>query len=80
MIDIQTKLFRYKLPLKKSINKSSNPAVREGLILVLCKNNEILSLGDIAPLPGFSKETIEQAEEQIAQSLKKGFHRAQLGF
>ncbi len=71
MINVQTKLFRYKLPLKKAINKSGTVTFREGLILALCNNNEILSLGEIAPLPGFSRETIDQAEEQIVQSLKR---------
>jgi len=44
------KLFRYKLPMKNGKN-------REGLIVQLDDG-----FGEIAPLPGFSKETLEEAQ------------------
>ena len=66
MTDIKTKLFRYKLPLTKSLNlKGSKVEYREGLILIFWSNDELMAFGEIVLLLGFSRETIEQAEEQL---------------
>ncbi|MFH2047852.1 MAG: o-succinylbenzoate synthase [bacterium] len=71
MINIQPKIFRYYIPLKNDlILKGQAASFREGLILAFCENDKILALGEIAPLPGFSRETIEQAEEQTVRSIK----------
>lgn len=52
------RLFRYALPLK-------NGNLREGLILQWGDR-----FGEIAPLPGFSKETLEEAQNETLQWLK----------
>lgn len=71
MIGIILKIYSYKLPLIRSLNlKGNEVAFREGLILTLWENNELLASGEIAPLPGFSRETIEQAEEQLKRYVK----------
>lgn len=54
------KLFRYKLKLKKG-------GFREGLILQLGDR-----FGEIAPLPKFSKETLEEAEKETIQWMDQG--------
>lgn len=51
------RLFRYALPLK-------NGNMREGLILQWDNR-----FGEIAPLPGFSKETLEEAQNETLQWL-----------
>lgn len=71
MNGIRSKVFRYKLPLKKSLNfKGIQLSHREGLLLAYLENNKIAALGEIAPLPGFSRETIEQVQEQLIRALK----------
>jgi o-succinylbenzoate synthase len=70
-MDIKSKIYRYKLPLVRSLKLKGNVVdVREGLILAYLENDKIIALGDIAPLPGFSRETITQAEEQLVRSVK----------
>lgn len=54
------RLFRYKLPLK-------NRKTREGLILQ-CGDR----YGEIAPLPGFSKETLDEAQVEVQDWIRCG--------
>jgi O-succinylbenzoate synthase len=54
------RLFSYKLPLK-------NGKLREGLILQ-CEDR----YGEIAPLPGFSKETLDEARLEIQDWINSG--------
>ena len=71
MNDVRLRLFRYNIPLKRDlILKGQAAALRQGLILAFCENDKILALGEIAPLLGFSRETMGQAEEQIIRSIK----------
>ncbi len=57
-------IFSYSLPLKplKVGNKTLNR--REGLIIELTNENGQVGLGEIAPLPGFSKESLKAAKAQ----------------
>jgi len=70
-MDIKSKIYHYKLPLVRSLKLKRNDVdVRKGLILAYLENDKIIALGDIAPLPGFSRETITQVEEQLVRSVK----------
>lgn len=61
-------LYRYQLPMDSGvILRDEKLTQREGLIVELCENGRI-ARGEIAPLPGFSLETLAQAETQ-AQTL-----------
>ncbi|CZF77401.1 o-succinylbenzoate synthase [Grimontia marina] len=72
----QATLYRYSLPMDSGvILRHSRLAQRDGLIVEL-KDFEKVGRGEIAPLPGFSAETIEQAQTQselcLAQWLEDG--------
>ncbi|MBC8375617.1 MAG: o-succinylbenzoate synthase [FCB group bacterium] len=56
------RIFKYSLPFKNSlVLKHTTLTVREGLILVLTDVNGKTGMGEISPLPGFSRETLETA-------------------
>ncbi|MBI5091178.1 MAG: o-succinylbenzoate synthase [Candidatus Hydrogenedentes bacterium] len=56
---------RYDLRLERSIPlRDTNLSVRSGLILTLQSDSGHSGYGDIAPLPGFSGETLDEATEQ----------------
>ncbi|MCC6143597.1 MAG: o-succinylbenzoate synthase [Candidatus Hydrogenedentes bacterium] len=58
-------LFRYDLPLAKPIPvRGRKLAQRSGLILLLANGHGHFGYGEIAPLPGFSFETLRQAIRQ----------------
>lgn len=58
-------ILRYRLPLRHALPlKQFNLTVREGLILRLCSRGRV-GYGEIAPLPGFSHESLEEAEIEL---------------
>ena len=60
-------LYRYQLPLSQPIQfHEQQLTVREGLLLKWGS-----SWGEIAPLPGFSRETLAEAQAEAAK--KHGF-------
>ena len=62
---------RYRLPLRQPLRlKQFTLQERQGLILRLCCA-EHCGYGEVAPLPGFSRESLDQAEAQL-----KAFCRA----
>lgn len=66
----QGKLFAYQLPFKETLNfKGHQLSHRTGLILQLQNEQGHYSYGEIAPLPGFSQETLTQATQQIIHCL-----------
>ena len=66
-------LFYYQIPFTKGINFNGHHLThRQGLILQLQNNHGNRHYGEIAPLPGFSHETLFQAKQQIVSSLNKG--------
>ena len=70
----RAKLFAYRLPFLYPLNfNGHNLDLRSGLILQLENNHHQFSLGEIAPLPGFSLETLEQATQQIISRLNQGY-------
>lgn len=68
-------LFSYSLPFKRPIVFNDKKlAEREGLLIRLTDTDDNIGWGEIAPLPGFSKETISEAIAQlktISPELKK---------
>ncbi len=58
-------IYRYDLPLARPlpIGGSRSLANRSGLILELIDDSGSVGLGEIAPLPGSSRETLEEAEQ-----------------
>jgi len=65
----QAKLFRYSIPFQAPMSfKGITLLAREGLILQI-QHNKQFSCAEIAPLPGFSKETLQQAQTQIIKLL-----------
>ena len=69
------KLYSYKIPLRKTLKlKSVSIDSREGLILKIFDSDGNCGFGEIAPLPGFSRENLEEAKAQtiqICNALKK---------
>lgn len=61
------KFFRYRLPFKKPFRTSTESySYREGF-MIQCNYLAFSCYGDVAPLPGFSQETISQVQDQIKQ-------------
>ena len=74
----QARLFFYQRPFSSPVNFNGQKlSSREGLILQLQDNNKQLSFSEIAPLPGFSKESLEQATAQIIGLLNSGLENLQ---
>jgi O-succinylbenzoate synthase len=63
------KLFRYSIAFQTPLSfKGIKLFAREGLILQL-QHNQQFTFAEIAPLPGFSKETLQQAQTQTIKLL-----------
>lgn len=76
----QAKLFYYQLPFASPINFNGHRiSAREGLIVQLQDQHQQLGLGEIAPLPGFSHESLAQAKAQIISLLDDGLDNLQPG-
>jgi o-succinylbenzoate synthase len=61
-------LYRYELPLSRSLLlKGKEYTTRSGIIVRVEDENEAFGWGEIAPLPGFSDESLEQAESQLRE-------------
>jgi O-succinylbenzoate synthase len=74
-MNYQFKFFPYQRKFKIPLETHHGPwSVREGIILKLIKNEQQIGWGEIAPLPWFGSETLEQALnfcESIGSSLSK---------
>jgi len=56
------RIYRFSLPLKqKMLLKYTHIHQRDGLILILTDTSGNVGLGEISPLPGYSRETMETA-------------------
>ncbi len=65
MILTQCQLFEYRLPLTESVFiRGHSLQQREGLLIHLVSETGHEGWGDIAPLPGFSRETLAEARQQ----------------
>jgi O-succinylbenzoate synthase len=66
----QAKLYRYRLPMDSGFVLRDNKLTeREGWIVELSENGRT-GYGEIAPLPGFSVETVQQAGQQAQAQLE----------
>lgn len=60
-------LYRYTIPLTEPVTVKGHPVVqRDGIVLALksCEG-DLTAYGEIAPLPGLHRETLEMAEAQL---------------
>ncbi len=71
MIVTDCKLYRYRIPLVCPLSlKSETYTARDGLILKLFDSEGNSGVGEIAPLPGYSRENLDQAEQQTGRLLR----------
>ncbi len=64
-------IYHYSVPFQEPITvKGHKLSQRKGLVLALqSENGEHRAYGEIAPLPGLHKESLEAAERQIVETL-----------
>lgn len=75
---IYFKIYRYRLPLaEKLILKNNEITTREGLVLNLTDEHNHSGWGEIAPLPGFSHESLDDALGQT-KNLRHALHGTML--
>jgi len=59
-------VFRYRLALREPLRLAGQTLThREGLLLRLTDRSGVCGWGEAAPLPGFSRETLEEAEAEL---------------
>lgn len=59
-------LYRYRLPLLRNLTiRGANASFREGFILELETDARTKGWGEVAPLPGLSSETLDEARRQV---------------
>lgn len=69
-------LYTYRLPFKEPFQYASGKlSSREGIIITY-KEDNITAFGEVAPLPGFSDESLLQAGELLLQHNKEDLHNA----
>ncbi|USD61197.1 o-succinylbenzoate synthase [Vibrio sp. SCSIO 43140] len=74
----QAKLYRYSLPMDSGvILRDQKLTNREGWIVELCDSGKT-ALGEIAPLPGFSQESLEMAGMQAQEQLELWVNHQQI--
>lgn len=67
----EAQIYRYRLPLTQPLQvKHQTMTEREGLIVILRGTHGECGIGEIAPLPGFSEETLESALSQARESVQ----------
>lgn len=66
------RIHRYDLPLVRALPRGPEvPGSRRGVIITLADDTGRVAYGDIAPLPGFSREDLTQAAEELRR-LRQG--------
>ena len=72
-------LYRYSLPMEAGIVlRNQRLKTRDGLLVQLWQD-EKYGWGEIAPLPGFSLESVEQAQQGVQHALAQWLQGASLG-
>lgn len=70
-------LYRYRLPLTRTLILRNQPHIyREGLLLSLTSDSGQTGWGEIAPLPGHSRETLQEVQAQAAGLLNRLVNRS----
>ncbi len=71
-------IYKYTLPLVRPLKlKDQVLTERSGLILKFCGRKGNIGYGDIAPLPGYSLETLEEAQEAVSTWARYALARTQ---
>ncbi len=60
-------LFRYRLKLARAITSDASLTHREGLVVRVEDESDHVGFGEVAPLPGFSAETLHECREQMVR-------------
>jgi O-succinylbenzoate synthase len=69
-------IFRYQLPLRKSLPlKNLVMENRSGILIRLMDDQQAESYGEVAPLPGWHPETLTEAEDQLLSILPQIVHQ-----
>jgi o-succinylbenzoate synthase len=69
-------IYAYALPLARPLPRASAELrVRQGYLLVLQSDGHDVGIGEVAPVPGFSRETRQDVEAQLLGLRGKVLHR-----
>lgn len=72
-------LYRYSLPMEAGIVlRNQRLKTRDGLLVQLWQDDDKCGWGEIAPLPGFSLESVEQAQQATQHALAQWLQGASL--
>lgn len=73
-------LYRYSLPMDSGVVLRENKLTeRHGFVIELCEDDKV-GKGEIAPLPGFSLETLDEAGEQLQQQVEQWINHEPVTF
>lgn len=62
----RVQIFSYRLPFREPISfLSSQVTVREGMVLCITDKSGLCGYGECAPLPGYSRETMDKAKSEL---------------
>lgn len=65
-------VYRFSLPLAHTLDtRSGELEQREGLILILNQDEDMIGLGEISPLPGFSQDSLSSALSKTVQTIQR---------
>jgi O-succinylbenzoate synthase len=63
---VNARVYRFRLPLVRPFNVGSSVlTMREGLLLRCTDDKGVDAWGEASPLPGFSKDTLDEAEKEL---------------
>lgn len=66
------RLYRYRLPLVRSLTTGAEDGVRQGLIVALTAPDGVTGYGEAAPLPGLHTQTLPEVTKALISSLSTG--------
>ena len=65
-------IYRYSIPFLRPVPvRRSSLGTRDGFLLALRSSGGCTGFGEVAPLPGLHEETLEQAEQQLIESIRR---------
>ena len=66
------RLYRYRLPLVRSLTTGAEDGVRQGLVLALTDPDGFTGYGEAAPLPGLHAQTLSEVTTALISTLSTG--------
>ena len=66
------RLYRYRLPLVRSLTTGAEDGVRQGLVLALTDPEGFTGYGEAAPLPGLHTQTLSEVTAALISSMSTG--------